>query len=414
MDPSFIAYVVQQFPALRTTFIRREVEELGRLGVPLRVISIRRPPAGIERLEPEAESHLRSTTYLPQRPVDIGSVLENARWAMASPQATARNVLMSLGEPGTLSWGGRARMWLQLWRAASLAQAIRSLGTCRWVHAQFADGAATTSLAAARLLEVPFSFTSHTSFDSALLRQKVRDATLVASISRYDRRRLSDIAGDELLEKIHVVHCGVPIANWMFAPKPDRGATTRIAAVGALDEKKGHDVLVDAAALLRDEGLRFECVIVGGGPLEPSLRSRIASLGLGDRVTLAGPCPQKDVRRTIEECDLFVLACKRASNGDTDGVPVSLMEPMALGRPVVSTTIAGVPDLIEHGVTGLLAIPGDARSLASRIREALEMEPAARLAMLEAARRHVEREFDARREAAKMASLLGYPMERPA
>lgn len=406
MARPFVAYVVQQFPALRTTFIRREVEALGRLGVPLKVFSIRRPIEGIGLIEPEAARHLEVTRYLPQSPVDLTSAWQNVEWAFRSPIAAFRNAASAAADAGGSGAGRRARLALQVWRGATLASSICALGKCSRVHAQFADGAATTALAAARLLSVPFSFTSHTSFDSPALGMKAREADMIASISEFDRSRLAALLPGGSVGKVHIVHCGVPVSKWRFAPRASIRNPVQIVSVGALDEKKGHDVLIEACAILRDSGMPIRCRIIGGGPRGPMLQNQIERLGLGATVSLLGPCPQDEVRAAIEEGCIFVLACRQAANGDTDGVPVSLMEPMAMGRITVSTRIAGIPELIKHEATGLLAEPGDPRSLAGQIRRACELGDAGRMAMLNAARIHVEREFDADIEAAKLAPLL--------
>lgn len=399
----FIAYAVQQFPALRTTFIRREVEALRALGLPIEVVSMR--PANRLELENEEEArrHLDTTHYLPSRPFDGRSGLDNLAAAVHCPRETVRNLGLLCQDPGAPGVARRLRVALQVWRGAVTAAQLKQIGRCRHIHAHFADGAATTALCAARLLGVPFSFTSHTSFDSPALRTKLREAAFVASISEYDRGRLIAAGGPKIADKIHVIHCGIPLEDWPLRPYRPPGSPLRILSVGALIEKKGHDDLVRACALLRQRGVVFHCKIIGGGPLKAQLQASIRDLGLDDTVCLAGPMPQEAVREELYAADLFVLACKQASNGDTDGVPVSLMEAMAAGVPVVSCRIAGVPELLDDGRCGWLAEPGSASSLADQICSAIGAE---RESISVAARRRIEDRFDQAKEANRLAQLF--------
>jgi len=253
---SFIAYAAQRFPALRTTFIRREVEALRGLGMPIEVFSMRTVDPAEVATEPEAGPHLNSTHYLPRWPIDLESVLANLAAAVRQPWTALRNWALLAADPGAPGVKRRVRVALQIWRGAVMARRLRRMGRCTHVHAQFADGAATTALVCARLLGVPFSFTSHTSHDSPALKQKLREAKFVASISRYDRERLIAVSG-KLAERIEVIHCGIPVDEWPMRPEPPRNVPPRILSVGALIEKKGHDDLIRACGLLRDRGLRF-------------------------------------------------------------------------------------------------------------------------------------------------------------
>lgn len=407
-----IVYVVQQFPTLRTTFIRREVEALRKLGLDLRVYSMRPPPKQELAGEREAEEHLQRTHYLPANPLHTGCIWANAISALRRPWQTLRNVGLLFADAGGRGLMPRVRLALQVWRGAILANAIRKSGGCTRVHAHFADGAATTALAAARLLRVPFSFTSHTSHESPALRQKLREADFVASISEYDRQRLLKLDPAAPPQRIHVIHCGIPLDEWPFDPKEKWNDPPVLLSVGALIETKGHDVLIDACKLLRDRGIDFRCRIVGAGPLRESLQAQIERLGLRDRVVPLGSLPQQLVHQELRDCDGFVLACKRAANGDTDGIPVSLMEAMAIGRPVVAGRIAGVPELVIDGVTGWLAEPGDASSLADRLSRVLLDCPHGELPR--AARQHVEGHFESSSEAKRLAELFGVGGRLPA
>lgn len=404
LSEPFIAYTVQRFPALRTTFIRREVEALRKLGLPIKVFSMRPVDRAEVAGEPEAEAHVSTTNYLPDFPFDLFSIIANLSALLSRPRVCWRNIKLAFDDAGAAGFKPRVKLALQVWRGAVLARMLTGMGNCTRIHAQFADGAATTSLAAARLLGMPFSFMSHTSFDSPALRTKLREADFVASISEYDRQRLLKIEPGIDPQKIHVIHCGLPLEEWPFEPKEKWNDPPVLLSVGALIEKKGHDVLIDACKRLKDRGMDFRCRIVGAGPLRESLQAQIQRLDLQDRVMLLGPLPQKLVREELKQCDVFVLACKQAANGDTDGIPVSLMEAMAMGRPVVSCDVAGVGELLASGTAGQLCPPSHPDALAESLGAILTHTN--RNESLAAGRKRISRDFDVGSQARLLAARL--------
>jgi glycosyltransferase involved in cell wall biosynthesis len=166
-------------------------------------------------------------------------------------------------------------------------------------------------------------------------------------------------------------------------------------SVGRLVEKKGFPVLIEACRLLKDKGYRFECQIIGGpGPCAQQVASLIHELGLEDTVALRPALTQEELRHVYQRATLFVLPCQIAENDDRDGIPNVLVEAMASGLPVVSTNISGIPELIEHGVDGLLTPQKDARAVADAVGRLLDA-PALRRELGGAAREKVCRSFDA-------------------
>jgi colanic acid/amylovoran biosynthesis glycosyltransferase len=206
------------------------------------------------------------------------------------------------------------------------------------------------------------------------------------------------------VDRLHVIRCGVRPEDLPFKPFGGREAG-RLLAVGRLDEIKGFGVLVDACALLRDAGIRFSCEIVGEGDLRRALEERIGQRGLQDVVRIAGALPQEDVRARLYRAAVFVMPSVVAADGNMDGIPVALMEAMAAGCPVVSTTVSGIPEIVEEGASGRLVPPGDAEALAAAIRGLLT-DASARRRLAAGARETVERCFDAASEAAKLHLLV--------
>jgi glycosyltransferase involved in cell wall biosynthesis len=178
-----------------------------------------------------------------------------------------------------------------------------------------------------------------------------------------------------------------------------------ILSVGRLVEKKGFPNLLDACALLMRRGRRFRCAIYGDGPLRGELAAQIERLGLGAVVTLEGERPQRDLIPVFQGADIFALASFVTEDGDRDGVPNVLAEAMACGLPVVSTAVAGIPELVQHGENGLLCPAQDVEALADALCRLLDHEDERR-AMGAAARRTVVEHFDLQVAAARLAELF--------
>ncbi|MGZ3441449.1 MAG: glycosyltransferase, partial [Polyangia bacterium] len=232
---------------------------------------------------------------------------------------------------------------------------------------------------------------------------KIESAQVPVTISRFNVDWLSERATPRARERLSVVHCGVDLPTIPF--QADGREPGLIMTVGRFDPINGFDVLIDALGLLAQQGRRVRCRIIGQGPLEASMRAAIARYGLGDSVELTGAMPQAEVRKSLYAASIFALPSVVAANGDRDGIPVSLMEAMAAGTPAVSTTVSGIPELIDDGREGLLVPERNPQALAQALARLLD-EPAlgARLAL--AARAKVEREFDAAVEARKVLQLF--------
>ena len=383
-----IAYLSHVFPAPTETFTYDEVRALGRAGVPVRVYSFRAAePLGwpLDEL---------SVATLPRHPWPyvraLGSLalrhplrlLRAAAWAMAGGFERRPSRRERLSNVAALP------------RGALLA---REPGI-RLYHAQFANEAATAALVAGLLSGRPFSFRSHTAPNPQLLGTKLARASVVLSISDYDRRRLLSRSPGA---RVELARLGVDVPTAAAAARDP----ALVAAAGSLIEKKGHQVLVDACRLLVARGLAVRCEIAGEGPLRGALERRIDQEGLRGHVTLRGHLPRDETLGLLARASVAVLASVPSASEGEDGIPVALIEALARATPVVATSVSGIPELVVDGETGFLVPPGDPAALAAAI-ERLLRDPGLARRLGEAGREHVRREYDARRCFERAAALL--------
>jgi glycosyltransferase involved in cell wall biosynthesis len=219
------------------------------------------------------------------------------------------------------------------------------------------------------LLDVPFSFTGHAADlfrERVALCDKIQRADFIVCISRFHRDFY--LANGAREEQLHIVYCGIDLSEFESRPLREDAARPRVVSVGRLVEKKGFADLLEACALLSDRGVDLECIIAGRGPLEEDLRRRAEERGVADRVTVTGEeIRQEELPDFLATADVFAQPCVQARDGDVDGIPRTLMEAMAIGRPCVSTEVAGIPDLIQDGHSGLMVEPGNSAALADAI-----------------------------------------------
>ena len=400
-----IGYVLNRFPRLSQTFVLNEILELQRQGFEVEIFSLLRPPP--ELRHPALEELTAPVTYLPGLDETAGLLL--GRGLEDRPQPLGGSLGSAPADPlfAGLDAIDAARLQIAAASLAILASA-RAIGH---LHAHFGTDQTTVALLAARLTGLGFSWTAHArdlflSFggaaaDREMRRTKVREARFVVAVSEYNRTLLAGLAPD-CAGRIHCIHNGIDLAAIRpAAPGPAR----EILAVGRLVEKKGFADLIDACAVLATEGVDFRCRIVGDGPLEAELRARIRARGLEDRVLIAGAMPQPGVFAAMRSAGLLVLPCVVDGKGDRDGLPTVLIEAMAHGLPVVSCPVTGVPEIIEDGVTGLLAPSRDPVALAAAI-GALINDPERAAAMGQTGRRRAESQFDLARNVGRIAGLF--------
>jgi glycosyltransferase involved in cell wall biosynthesis len=404
-----VAYVMKRYPRLSETFILNEIRAMERLGADLRIFSLLQP-------EPPPHHPMVSDVKAPLHapPAEIWAKLATLAHThgaaiVASPLRYAgaiwRAILWS-----TLSLSPFF-VWKQFIRAGFVATTCRRTGV-RHIHAHFANDPAKVVHFASLMSGIPFSVTAHAKdlylTSKRVIRRRARAAVFVATCTGYNARYLRELLGPEGQQKIHLVYHGIDLS--MFSTKQEAHGTTasalRLLSVGRLVPKKGHDDLIEACAILRDVGYEIQCMIVGGGPLKAELASLIARHRLGNMVSLEGSMTHAELIGLYGQADLFALAPRITEDGDRDGIPNVIAEAMAIGVPVVSTDVSGIPELVRHERTGLLVPPNDPRALADAIAR-LITNPRLASSLAGAARTLLESEFNLLTTTTRLHALMG-------
>lgn len=400
-----VAYVMSRFPKITETFVLYEMLALQDLGWALEVFPLLRERESVTH--PEAVPLIARAHY---EPVLSWRVLRaNLHFLRRRPRAWAGTLLRllwrTLPSPNFL-FGG-----LYFFpKSVLFAREMERAGVTH-VHAHFANHPALAALVVHRLTGIPFSFTAHGSdlhMDQTALAWKVAEASFAVTVSEYNREFVRERAGDAAADKLRVIHCGVDPGIHQRAREAE-SPFFEVLCVAALREVKGHAHLIQACSLLRAAGVPLRCHLVGAGPLEKELRRMIRHGELEDCVILHGPLPREKVLERMRAAHVLVLPSIQDRAGRREGIPVTLMEAMSCGLPVVASRISGIPELVEDERSGLLVPPGDARSLAAAL-ERLRLAPELRARLGQGGRARVEAAFDLRAGAA----ALGREIERVA
>jgi colanic acid/amylovoran biosynthesis glycosyltransferase len=261
---------------------------------------------------------------------------------------------------------------------------------------------------AARLAGVPYSFTArakdifHESVQFDDLKRKLRDASGVVTISDFHLAYLRETYG-HLADHAIRVYNGLDLEEYAYTEPRHRRPV--ILAVGRLIEKKGFADLIHACALLAERDCPFRCRIIGAGALKPDLEARIQGLGLADSIELLGPRPQNEVIQEMRNAAVLAMPCIIGADGDRDGLPNVIQEALALGTPVISTDVTGIPEVVRDEETGLMVPQKDPAALAHSL-ERLLGDPDLRVRLAREARRLIEAEFDIRRNTRRRRDLF--------
>lgn len=393
-----IAYLINQYPKGSHTFIRREIQGLEAQGVAVERFSIRSMEG---RLVDAADFEERERTHVLLEAGLAGLLAATLACALTRPLAFARTLALA-ARVGWRSERGLAVHAVYLMEACLLLRALRARGV-EHLHAHFGTNPAAVAMLCRSLGGPPFSFTAHgpEEFDKPdllALTEKIDRAEFVVGVSSFGRSQLFRRCAPERWRKVRVVHCGVD-ASFLEAPHVPPPEAARLVCVGRLCEQKGQLLLVEAAARLAREGRAFKLVLVGDGELRARIEDRLAREGLEEQVEITGWASGERVREELLAARAMVLP------SFAEGLPVVIMEALALGRPVLSTYVAGIPELVTPDC-GWLIPAGSVDALVDAMREVLLASPAKLDEMGRVGRERVRARHDADRSASRLVDLF--------
>ena len=394
-----IGYLINRYPAVSHSFIRREILALERQGHHVLRISVRGWNEALQGTEDKSE-RTRTRYVLQGGPVPL--LFAFMRMVLTRP--------LQFLEALKLSWRVSRRSDRSL--ALHIIYLLEACQVALWLqaeniehlHAHFGTNSAEVAMFAHELGGPKWSFTAHgpEEFDKpefVALPEKIRRAAFVAGVSSFGRSQLFRNTAHQDWQKIQVVHCGIEPAFYETASK-HLGSPIRLVCVGRLCEQKGQLLLIDAARQLLERGTKFELVLAGDGEMRGELEAVIARYKLKDMVRITGWISSDQVRDELLAARALVLP------SFAEGLPVVIMEAMALRRPVISTYVAGIPELVAPGEHGWLVPAGDVGTLASAIQSCLDSSPESIAQMGEAAHARVLECHDIDREAGKLVELF--------
>ncbi|WP_088888832.1 glycosyltransferase family 4 protein [Leptolyngbya ohadii] len=420
-SPRRVAYVVKRYPRYSETFIVNEIlaHEAAELAI------------DIFALRPPCDTHFQNiisqvrapVTYIQQpsqgrNSPSLTSLTPTAASYFWAELQEASNVIPNFWEKLAVAQG---ELDSTVYQAVWLAREIQIRGI-NHIHAHFGSIATSVARLASHFTNVPYTFTAHAkdifhdSVEPQDMERKLKDAAAVITVSDYNLRHLQETYGIAA-NRVQRIYNGLDCRQLNYrSPEDhlptDRSSTNRspqhplrIISVGRFVEKKGLSDLIDACAILQQQGWEFRCQLVGTGSLESSLQQQIQQLGLESTVEIIGPRPQNEVFQLVQQATVFAAPYVIGSDGNRDGLPTVLLEAMALGTPCVATDVTGIPELVRHEQTGLIVPQRNPEELAIALQR-LFTDPALCVKLAEQARNLIKTEFNIHRNTAALRSLF--------
>lgn len=394
-----IAYLVNQYPFVSHSFIRREILALERQGFEIERISLRAWDAPL--VDPADKAERVQTRYVLQAGT-LGLLSAVTFMLIVRPFRFFRALRLAL----RMGRGAQRSLPVHI---VYLAEACRIVSWLRnsdvsHIHAHFGTNSAEVAMLVRALGGPTWSFTAHgqEEFDNTLIlkmSEKVKHSSFVVAISSFGRSQLFRVLPRECWRKVHVVHCGL---DRVFLDEGENVPATakQLVCVGRFGERKGHQILIDSVRLLVNKGIVFELVLVGDGEARADIEALIREYGLARYVRLTGWLSEAEVKNEI------LAARALVQPSFAEGIPVVLMEAMALHRPVIGTYVGGIPELVHPGKHGWLVPPGDAEQLANAMRECLDAPSETLMRMGKAARERVLDRHNVDDQARQLAHLF--------
>ncbi|MGC6341699.1 glycosyltransferase family 4 protein [Bisgaard Taxon 45] len=393
LKPMYIGYVLKRYPRFSETFVVNEILAHERAGTRIDIFA----------LGPVMETHFQDGISQVRGPVT--RLVDKQRntetfWELLHQ---GFNHLSNFAEKLAVAKGTVH----EIGQSILLALEVKQRGI-QHLHAHFGTQATTVARQAAIFADITYTFTAHAKDiyfqyeKSTELGQKMRDSSATITVSDYNLAYLQDKYGDEAKSAVRIYN-GMDLNKFPYQAFAMRDR--HILAVGRLVAKKGFNVLLDALAILKQRNIALSCTLVGEGGLREGLQAQINALAIDDVVKMVGAMPQPEIIQLMKSATMMVAPCVISEDGDRDGLPTVLLESMALGTPVISTQVAGIPELVQHEVTGLCVPANDPYSLANAIERLLDT-PTLCSELSRNARALIEREYDEDKNAALLRKIF--------
>jgi glycosyltransferase involved in cell wall biosynthesis len=399
-----VGVILKGYPRLSETFIINELLLLEKLGHRLHIFALRDP--GEATMHERVRQVRAPVTYIPDYfwPYFGAFMRTNIRLWWRRPGVYWHALCCAMRS----SWQQRSTATIKRFmQAAYLVENGLPDTNVTHVHAHFSHDPTTVAFFVSWLTGMGYSFSAHAKDiylqETDVLRLKIARARFAVTCTEYNKIYLQQLAGTAtpILRCYHGINL-----DFFSAPEqaPAR-ACPHILSIGRLVPKKGFPMLLQALHLLRQKGIAFRCTIIGSGPLESVLRQQIVECGLDGCVTLLAPMSQEELLQYYRAADVFALACEVHHDGDRDGLPNVIVEAMAMGLPVMSTHVSGIPECVEHGVHGILVAEKDAVAFADGLLTLLS-QPDKMRQFGRAGREKVARDFNALRTVELISTAL--------
>lgn len=393
LKPMYIGYVLKRYPRFSETFVVNEILAHERAGTKIDIFA----------LGPVMETHFQDGISQVRAPVSrLTDKQRNTEtfWALLNEGfSKLSNFAAKLEKAkGTVH---------EVAQSVLLALEIKKRGI-QHLHAHFGTQATTVARQAAIFADITYTFTAHAKDiyfqyeESTELGQKMRDASATVTVSDYNLAYLREQYGDDAKSAVRIYN-GMDLRKFPYQPFTQNNR--HILSVGRLVAKKGFSVLLDALAILKQREVSMHCTLVGDGGLRGQLLEQIERLNIQDVVDMVGPMPQAEIIKFMKSANMMIAPSVISEDGDRDGLPTVLLESMALGTPVISTQVAGIPELVQDGVTGLCVPPNDPEALANAIERLLDDPELCKTLSLNS-RALIESEYDEDKNVAVLQQLF--------
>jgi colanic acid/amylovoran biosynthesis glycosyltransferase len=399
-----VGYILNVYPRPNHSFIRRELAALEAQGVTAHRYALRSCP---EAVDPADLEESRRTRFILERGY-LTLLLHSLSALLFIPRAAIAGLRLAV----RVGWRSDRGVWRHIgyWAEACVLKQWLAEDDVQHLHAHFGTNTAAIAMLTRVMGGPTYSFTVHgpEEFDrpqELSLREKMNYASFVVAISEFGRSQLFRWCPHDQWDKVKIVRCGVD-ATFLDAASSPVPSAPRFVSVGRLSPEKGQLLLMEAAAVLARRGIVFEIILVGGGAMSGEIERFVERHGLQQRVKMVGWKSNQKIR------DLMLASRALVMPSFAEGLPVVIMESLALERPVLSTYLAGIPELVENGVSGFLVPAGSIDSLVAGMTAILQADPAALWRLGSAGAARVRKQHDAAVEAARLADLMAQTIAR--